>query len=58
MKIITMRKDNHHHQGNENTLEGGYCGLRLTRHISINLQVVIQGRSRMKHHIKIRIQHL
>ena len=35
MKIIMLRKNNHHHQYNENRLQSGDCGLRLTRHMSV-----------------------
>jgi hypothetical protein len=57
MKIM-MRKNNHHHQGNANTLGSGDCCLRLTRHMSICLQVVTEERSRKKHHTYVRIHHL
>jgi hypothetical protein len=45
-------------QGNANTLGSGDCGLRLTRHTSISLQVVTEERSRKKHHKYIRNRHL
>jgi hypothetical protein len=53
-----MRKNNHHHHSNANTLGRGDCGLRLTRHMSISLQVVIEERSTKKHHTYIRIHHI
>jgi len=49
MKIM-VRKNNHHHQGNTNTLGSVDWGLRLTRHMSTSLQAVIEERSRKKHH--------
>ena len=53
-----MRKNNHHNQGKANTLGSVDYSLRLTRHMSISLQVVIEERSRKKHHTYIRIHHL
>jgi hypothetical protein len=47
----TMMKNNDYHQCNGNRLRSGNCSLRLTTHMSCNLQVVKQGRSRIKHHI-------
>ena len=40
-----MRKKNHCHQGNANTLGSGDWGLWLTRHMSTSLQAVIDERS-------------
>jgi hypothetical protein len=40
MKIITIRKNNHHCHYNKNRVQSGDHGHRLTKHVSISLQVV------------------
>lgn len=49
MKVM-MRKNNHHHHSNENTLGSKDCSLRLTRHMSINLQAVTKEAERSATH--------
>jgi hypothetical protein len=57
VKIITIRKNNHHCHYNKNRVRSGDHGHRLTKHVSISVQVVTEEKKQNQAQ-HIRIHHL